>query len=210
MNRFADRMCHTFQQAPCLLAVLLSLPMSPIRSRWLLESCTINVAAQSTLTFLHSPIAHSSLINTHHRRPTDCCRHSVIAAMTTEAPTPNTTAAGLPFPTLEATSKPTCKGYVMAHSVHTSPPGTPNDPYAVVPCPHPTSVPPQLGERCKSNPLAKRTCGKCMYCPMHWCGFCKRAVKAAQIAGLGAGTTGVQAQVEELAPVGEVPKVKTD
>ena len=50
-----------------------------------------------------------------------------------------------------------------------------------------------------------------MYCPMHWCGFCKRAVKAAQLAALAGEKTQVQeVQVEEVRPEGEALKVKTD
>jgi hypothetical protein len=64
---------------------------------------------------------------------------------------------------------PACKGYILASQ----------DPYAIVPCPHPPSVPAVLSSGCAAS-NRKRSCKQAAYCEMHHCGGCKKALRAAQ------------------------------
>lgn len=74
---------------------------------------------------------------------------------------------------------PTCKGYTL-YSQHPSTPAmAKHDPYAIVPCPHPPSIPAVLSAACaESN--RKRSCKQAVYCEMHHCGRCRKAWKAVQ------------------------------
>ncbi|OCF35540.1 hypothetical protein I316_02592 [Kwoniella heveanensis BCC8398] len=83
-------------------------------------------------------------------------------------PTPTT-------PTTSTSPNTQCKGYIMAHLHPSYAPTTSDtpDPYAVVPCPHPPTIPLKISERCKGSTGA-RACWRQKYCDMHWCGGCKR------------------------------------
>ena len=86
-------------------------------------------------------------------------------------------------------SAPTCKGFILAHqvakadvsgqaeNVDVSSPVTELDPYAVVPCPHPPTVPKHLSERCQEH-QGRRSCAKAAYCEIHHCGQCKKVERS--------------------------------
>ena len=100
-----------------------------------------------------------------------------------------------------ATPEPTCRGFILAHQHPNAPADLKIDPYAIVPCPHPPTIPTTLSASCAQS-IKKSACEKLTYCEMHHCGACKIATKAAR---------GNKAQVAASLPVEQnVDEVRAD
>jgi hypothetical protein len=78
------------------------------------------------------------------------------------------------------TGSTTCKGYIL------TPPTSEGqqDPYALMPCPHTPTTPLALSKGCAQS-RRKKACGKGVWCEMHHCGGCKKAVKEGEHNGEG-------------------------
>ena len=80
----------------------------------------------------------------------------------------------------------TCKGFIMAHQAPGAPADLPINPYAIVPCPHPVTLPKTLSDHCKD---------------LHHCGYCKKACREGeQWTGVKKGVEVKQGEVKEGTP----------